>query len=56
MRTANKLGVRFAVVVGSDEMTQGVVTVKTMATGEEAKLPLAEGVEFIVNKLKSAGS
>jgi len=56
MRTANKLGVRFAVVVGSDEMTQGVVTVKTMSTGEEAKLPLPEGVEFIVNKLKSAGS
>jgi histidyl-tRNA synthetase len=56
MRTANKLGVRFAVVVGSDEVAQGVVTVKTMSTGEEAKLPLAEGVEFIVTKLKSAAS
>ena len=35
MSYANATGVRFVALVGEDEMTQGKVTLKNMATGEQ---------------------
>ena len=39
---------RAIVLLGEDEITSGVMTVKTFATGEQVKLPRAE----LVNKLR----
>jgi histidyl-tRNA synthetase len=35
LELANKLGARFAVIVGDNEMTAGNYVVKNMATGEQ---------------------
>ncbi|NPA33135.1 MAG: histidine--tRNA ligase [Aquificae bacterium] len=39
---ANKLGVRYAVIVGEDEMRNGEVTIKDMKTGEQRRVKLSE--------------
>ena len=44
---ANKLGVPFAVLLGEDEIAQGVCSVKNMATGEQLTLPPAEAAGHI---------
>jgi len=38
MSYADKLGVPFAVLVGEDEVKEGVVSVKDMRSGEQVKL------------------
>ena len=45
MRSANRLGARYVLVVGPDELAAGRFTLKGMETGEEVKLGLAEVVE-----------
>ncbi len=35
LRTASRLGVRFTVIIGSDEISRGIVKVKDMTTGEQ---------------------
>jgi len=42
MRSANKLGARYTVVVGPEEIATGKFKLKAMATGEEEILPLAQ--------------
>ncbi|HEY3331473.1 MAG TPA: histidine--tRNA ligase [Capsulimonadaceae bacterium] len=42
MRAANKSGAPFALVLGDDELAKGVVQVKTMETGEQAEVPIAD--------------
>ena len=44
---ADKLGARFVVILGDDEVKNGVVKLKNMETGEEAATPLAEFVETV---------
>ncbi len=44
---ADKLAIPFAVVVGSDEAAEGLVSLKNLATGEQTKLPAAEAAEAI---------
>lgn len=39
---ADRAGIRFAVVMGSDEKTEGVVTVKDLGTGEQTRIPREE--------------
>ena len=41
-KTADAVGARRTVVLGPDDLAQGVVVVKEMATGEETRVPLAE--------------
>ncbi|HNX31761.1 MAG TPA: histidine--tRNA ligase [Holophaga sp.] len=36
---ADRAGIRFAVVMGSDEKAEGVVTVKDLGTGEQTRIP-----------------
>ena len=44
---ADKLGIPFAAFLGEDEIAQGKVTVKELATGEQSTLTPDEAVELI---------
>ncbi len=47
MAYADKLGVPFAVLLGEDEISEGVLSVKDMRSGEQVKLPAAEAAALI---------
>ncbi len=47
MNYANKIGVPFVVLVGEDEIRDGVLTVKNMRTGEQVKLNPTESAAHI---------
>ena len=47
MAYANKLAVPFAVLLGEDEIREGVCSVKNMATGEQLKLTAQEAADHI---------
>ena len=42
MERANRIGARAAVVIGDDDIAQGVAQVKDLATGEQQAVPLAD--------------
>ena len=42
MERANRIGARAAVILGDDDLAQGVAQVKNLATGEQEAVPLAE--------------
>lgn len=42
LKYADKAGIQFAVVMGSDEKAEGVVTIKHLATGEQTRVPRNE--------------
>ena len=54
MAYANKLEVPFVVLLGEDEIAEGVCSVKNMATGEQVKLSPADAAAYIKNALASA--
>ena len=58
MSYADKLAVPFAVLIGEDEMKEGVLSVKDMATGEQVKLTPDEAAAFIAARVaaKNAGA
>ncbi len=47
MAYANKLGVPYAVLLGEDEIAEGMCSVKNMLTGEQVKLAPADAAAFI---------
>ena len=47
MTYANKLGVPFAVLLGEDEINEGMCSVKNMATGEQVKLAPCDAAAHI---------
>ena len=47
MAYANKLGVPYAVLLGEDEIAEGMCSVKNMATGEQVKLTPADAAAYI---------
>ena len=51
MAYADKIGVPFAVLLGEDEISEGVASVKNMVTGEQVKLAPADAARFIQNAL-----
>ena len=51
MAYANKLGVPFAVLLGEDEIAEGMCSVKNMKTGEQVKLAPAEAAVYIKTSL-----
>ena len=53
MAYADKLGVPFAVLLGEDEIAEGVCSVKNMATGEQVKLTAAQAAEHMQKALQS---
>ena len=54
MTYANKLGVPFAVLLGEDEIAEGMCSVKNMATGEQVKLHPADAAAFIKTVLAAS--
>ena len=48
---ADKLGVPFAVLLGEDEIAQGLCSVKNMGTGQQVTLPPMEAAEYIRQNL-----
>ncbi len=56
MKYANKLGARFSIVLGNDELAGGIGKLKAMDSGEQTDIPLdTESFvrEFIAEKLKA---
>ena len=49
MRSANRLGARYTIVIGPDELAEGCVKLKDMINGTEEKLP----AETVINRLSS---
>ncbi len=47
MAYADKLGVPFAVLLGEDEIAEGMCSVKNMVTGEQVKLTACDAAAFI---------
>jgi histidyl-tRNA synthetase len=42
MERANRIGARTAVIIGENELSQGVAQVKDLASGEQVAIPIAE--------------
>ena len=51
MSYADKLGVPYAVLLGEDEIAEGVCSVKNMVTGEQVKLSPSEAAQHILSGL-----
>ena len=47
MSYASKLGFPYTVLIGEDEIAEGVVALKDMQSGEQRKVPAAEAAEII---------
>jgi histidyl-tRNA synthetase len=47
---ANKLGVPYAVIVGEDEIKEGLYSLKNMLTGEQAKVTVEQLIDRVKNK------
>ena len=54
MAYANKLEVPFAVLLGEDEIAEGMCSVKNMATGEQVKLTPADAAAYIKAAVSAA--
>ena len=52
MREAGRLGARFAVIVGDEELARGVVGVKDMGTGEQSEVPRSDVSSSIGKRLE----
>jgi histidyl-tRNA synthetase len=52
MKAANSSGAAFAVVVGQQEAEEGVVAVKDMESGEQTKVPRAELVAYLQERIR----
>ena len=53
MSYADKLGVPYILLLGEDEITQGKVSLKNMATGEQQLLPAGEAIGVILTALSA---
>jgi histidyl-tRNA synthetase len=47
MKYASSRSIRFAAILGGDEMTRGEVTIKNLETGEQKSVPRSNSVEII---------
>jgi len=47
MKEASRMGARFAVILGEDELKRGVATIKDMGSGEQSEHPIDGLTEFI---------
>ncbi|MBD5084220.1 MAG: histidine--tRNA ligase [Clostridiales bacterium] len=55
MSYADRLGVPFAAFLGEDEIAQGKVSLKDMATGEQKLLDVDEAAQAVLAALKASG-
>lgn len=54
MRTANKLGAKYVIMLGPDEMARGDVKIKIMQTGEEMALKQDEVLRWLQSRQPSS--
>ncbi len=54
LRQANRAGSRYVVIIGPEEMAQGVVAVRDMASGEQESVPLAGAIEAVRARVGAA--
>jgi histidyl-tRNA synthetase len=54
MKSADRTGAKIAIVMGERDLEQGVVQLKTMETGEQVSVPIADAVSGVISALKSA--
>jgi histidyl-tRNA synthetase len=47
MEYANRRGIPYVVIIGSEELSEGIATIKDMRTGEQAKVRFEEVAEHI---------
>jgi histidyl-tRNA synthetase len=47
-KQADRVGASYAVILGEDELAQGVATVRDMASGEERSVPVADGAKDLL--------
>jgi histidyl-tRNA synthetase len=47
-KQADRLGASFAVILGEDELAQGVATLRDMASGEEQTVPVGDGAKDLL--------
>lgn len=52
MRSADKMGARFTVIIGDDEITKGAVVLRDMTTKEQSEVAFDKLAEEVVQKLK----
>jgi histidyl-tRNA synthetase len=55
MSYADKLGVPYAILLGEDEIAQGVCTVKDMRTGNQVSASATEAAALILQSLADCG-
>jgi histidyl-tRNA synthetase len=51
MRSADKNGAKFVIIIGDDEVAKGEVTIRDMATKEQASVRFADAVKTVKEKL-----
>jgi len=56
MSYASKLGFPYTVLIGEDEIAEGVVALKNMTTGEQVKLSAAEAAAIIRKDMEAKAS
>jgi histidyl-tRNA synthetase len=56
MELANKLGARFALIVGEDELAAGRFALKNMSTGEQQSVAPEEIGDRITENMRSSTS
>jgi histidyl-tRNA synthetase len=56
MKAADKAGASFAVIIGTDELSQGVATVKSMVDGNQEEIPLESVVQHVAAQLGKVNS
>lgn len=50
MKIANKLGARYVVILGEDEIAAGSATVRDMSSSEQQSVPLSELVDYVKSR------
>ncbi len=52
LRSASRLGARFAAIIGSEEISKGIVKMKDMISGEQFEVPQSEALKWLKHRLK----
>ena len=52
LKMADRLQARFSIVLGENELKEGIANVKAMKTGEQEDVPLDQLIEVLTQKLK----
>ncbi|MDR5694360.1 MAG: histidine--tRNA ligase [Armatimonadota bacterium] len=52
MKLANRLGARYAVILGEEELRLGMATVRNMASGDQERLPLGGLIEALRERIQ----